>query len=127
MDKIKVTINGKEILADKGQTVLQIAEKNGIEIPTLCYIDEVKAYGACGLCVVEAEHTPKLLRACATAAFDGMVVKTDTPRVCQSRKVALELLLSDHTGDCKGPCSLNCPAGTDCQGYVKCHGRRRGT
>lgn len=119
MDKIKVTINGREILADKGQTVLQIAQNNGIEIPTLCYIDEIKAYGACGLCVVEAEHTPKLLRACATAAFDGMVVKTDTPRVRQSRKIALELLLSDHTGDCKGPCSLNCPAGTDCQGYVK--------
>lgn len=119
MDKIKVTINGKEIIAEKGQTVLQIARENGIEIPTLCYIDEVKAYGACGLCVVEAQHTPKLLRACATVAFDGMVINTDTPRVHQSRKIALELLLSDHTGDCKGPCSLNCPAGTDCQGYVK--------
>ena len=119
MDKIKVTINGKELIAEQGQTVLQIARDNGIEIPTLCYIDEVKAYGACGLCVVEAENTPKLLRACATVAFDGMSVKTDTPRVRQSRKIALELLLSDHTGDCKGPCSLNCPAGTDCQGYVK--------
>lgn len=119
MDKIKLTINGKEFFAEKGQTVLQIAQQNGIDIPTLCYIDEVRAYGACGLCVVEAEHTPKLLRACSTVAFDGMVVSTDTPRVRQARKIALELLLSDHTGDCKGPCSLNCPAGTDCQGYVK--------
>ena len=119
MESIKVTINGREIIAEKGQTILQIAENNGIEIPTLCYIDEVKAYGACGLCVVEAENTPKLLRACSSVAFDGMVVKTDTPRVRQARKIALELLLSDHTGDCKGPCSLNCPAGTDCQGYVK--------
>ena len=119
MDKIKVTIDGKELIAKKGQTILQIARDNNIEIPTLCYIDEVKAYGACGLCVVEAENIPKLLRACATIASDGMVIKTDTPRVRQSRKIALELLISDHTGDCKGRCSLNCPAGTDCQGYVK--------
>ena len=119
MDTIIVTIDGKKCVAEKGQTILQIARKNEIEIPTLCYIDEVKAYGACGLCVVEAENVPKLLRACATVASDGMNIKTDTPRVRQSRKIALELLISDHTGDCKGPCSLNCPAGTDCQGYVK--------
>lgn len=119
MDKIKVTINGKEITAEKGQTILQIAEKNGIEIPTLCYIEEIKPYGACGLCTVEVEGMPKLLRACSAVAGDGMVISTDTPRIRQSRKIALELLMSDHTGDCKGPCSLNCPAGTDCQGYVK--------
>lgn len=119
MDKIKVTIDGKECVAEKGQTILQIARDNSVEIPTLCYIDEVKAYGACGLCVVEADNVPKLLRACSAVASDGMVINTDTPRVRRSRKIALELLLSDHTGDCKGPCSLNCPAGTDCQGYVK--------
>ncbi len=116
---IKVTINGKEIPAEKGTTILQIAEANGIEIPTLCYIEDVKPYGACGLCTVEVEGVPKLLRACSAVATDGMVIRTDTPRVRQSRKIALELLMSDHTGDCKGPCSLNCPAGTDCQGYVK--------
>ncbi|MBQ3128686.1 MAG: FAD-dependent oxidoreductase [Clostridia bacterium] len=119
MDMIKVTINGKEIMAEKGSTILQIAEKNGIEIPTLCYIEEIKPYGACGLCTVEIEGMPKLLRACSAVAGDGMVISTDTPRIRQSRKIALELLMSDHTGDCKGPCSLNCPAGTDCQGYVK--------
>lgn len=119
MDMINVKINGMEITAEKGQTILQIAEANGIEIPTLCYIAELKAYGACGLCTVEAEGIPKLLRACSAVASDGMVINTDTPRVRQSRKIALELLMSDHTGDCRGPCSLNCPAGTDCQGYVK--------
>lgn len=119
MDMINIKINGIEISAEKGQTILQIAEANGIEIPTLCYIEEVKAYGACGLCTVEVEGIPKLLRACSAVASDGMVISTDTPRVRQSRKIALELLMSDHTGDCKGPCSLNCPAGTDCQGYVK--------
>ncbi len=116
---IKVTINGKEIVAEKGKTILQIAEANGIEIPTLCYTEKIKPYGACGLCTVEVEGMPKLLRACSAVAGDGMVINTDTPRVRQSRKIALELLMSDHTGDCKGPCSLNCPAGTDCQGYIK--------
>ena len=119
MSEIKVNIDGKEITAQSGQTILKIAQENGIEIPALCYVDGVKPYGACGLCTVEVEGTPKLLRACATIASDGMVIKTNTPRVAQSRKIALELLISDHTGDCKGPCSLNCPAGTDCQGYVK--------
>ncbi|MDD6275780.1 MAG: FAD-dependent oxidoreductase [Clostridia bacterium] len=119
MSEIKVNIDGKEITAQSGQTILKIAQENGIEIPALCYVDGVKPYGACGLCTVEVEGNPKLLRACATMASDGMVIKTNTPRVAQSRKIALELLISDHTGDCKGPCSLNCPAGTDCQGYVK--------
>lgn len=119
MDMIKVTINGKECTAPKGSTILQIAEANGIEIPTLCYSEKIKPYGACGLCVVEAQGIPKLLRACSAVASEGMVIDTNTPRVKQSRKIALELLMSDHTGDCKGPCSLNCPAGTDCQGYVK--------
>ena len=119
MSEIKINIDGKDIISQSGQTILKIAQENGIEIPALCYVDGVKPYGACGLCTVEVEGNPKLLRACATVAADGMVVKTNTPRVAQSRKIALELLISDHTGDCKGPCSLNCPAGTDCQGYVK--------
>lgn len=119
MSEIKINIDGKELTAESGQTILKVARDNGIEIPALCYVDGVKPYGACGLCTVEVEGTPKLLRACATIATDGMTVKTNTPRVAQSRKIALELLISDHTGDCKGPCSLNCPAGTDCQGYVR--------
>ncbi len=119
MDEIKLIIDGKEVVGKKGDTVLKIAKENGIEIPTLCHSEAVKVYGACGLCTVEIEGSPKLFRACATVAADGMVVHTNTERVCRSRKIALELLMSDHNGDCKGPCTLNCPAGTDCQGYVK--------
>lgn len=115
---INVTINGKSYEAQEGMTILQLARQNEIEIPTLCYDERVKTYGACGLCVVEVEGSPKLFRACATAVTDGMKVLTDTPRVHESRKTALEFLMSDHTGDCKAPCSLACPAGTDCQGYV---------
>lgn len=119
MDKIKISIDGKEIFAESGKTVLEIAAENNIEIPNLCYNKNLKIYGACGLCVVEAEGNPKLLRACATVATDGMVIKTGTERVLQARKIALELIMSDHVGDCKGPCSLNCPAHTDVQGYLK--------
>lgn len=116
--KIRVNIDGYEIEAQEGATLLQLARENGIEIPTLCHDARVEAYGACGLCVVEIEGSPKLARACATKAADGMVVHTQGERARRARKAALELLLSDHDGDCKAPCSLNCPAGTDCQGYV---------
>ncbi|MCD8376111.1 MAG: FAD-dependent oxidoreductase [Oscillospiraceae bacterium] len=119
METIQLTIDGRTVTGRAGQTILAIAAENGIEIPNLCYDKSLKIYGACGLCVVEAENSPKLLRACATKASDGMVVRTDTPRALQARKVALELLLSDHEGDCKGPCALRCPAHTEVQAYIK--------
>ena len=119
MSEIKLIINGKECVGKSGQTILQVAEANGIFIPTLCHLATVKHYGACGVCVVEGEKMPKLMRSCSTMAADGMVINTESARVVQARKVALELLMSDHDGDCKGPCSLNCPAHTDVQGYVK--------
>ncbi len=119
MSTIRFTIDGKEIVAEKGVTILEAAKMNGIEIPTLCHHESVALYGACGICTVEAEGVGKLLRACSAKPTDGMVIHTNSDRVKKSRKIALELLMSDHTGDCVGPCSLNCPAGTDCQGYVK--------
>lgn len=115
---ITITIDGKKLIAEEGSTILNVASQNGIKIPNLCYDGRVELYGACGLCTVEIEGNPKLLRACSTKVADGMIVHTQTERVKASRKVALELLLSDHTGDCVAPCSKACPAGTDCQGYV---------
>ena len=119
MSEIKLIINGKECVGQKGQTILEIANANGIFIPTLCYLAKVKNYGACGVCVVEGEGLPKLMRACSTVAADGWKINTESKRAVQARKVALELLMSDHDGDCKGPCHLGCPAHTDVQGYVK--------
>ena len=71
------------------------------------------------MCVVEAAKRTKLLRACSTVASDGMEIYTETERTIRARKIAIELLMSDHEGDCMGPCILNCPAHTDCQGYIK--------
>ena len=119
MSEIRITVNGKECIGQTGETILEIAERNGIEIPTLCHNENVKYYGACGMCVVEAKGVPKLLRSCSTLAQDGQEINTESERVIQTRKIALELLMSDHDGDCRGPCVLNCPAGTDCQGYIK--------
>lgn len=118
MENIKLTINGKEITAPAGSTILEAARMNGIYIPTLCYDEAVEVYGACGLCVVEAQGVPKLLRSCSAKAADGMVINTESERVIESRKIAMELLMSAHDGDCIAPCQLACPANTDCQGYV---------
>lgn len=115
---INLTINGKAITAPEGSTILEAARANGIDIPTLCYDKAVEIYGACGLCVVEAEGIPKLLRSCSAKCTEGMVINTESKRVVQSRKIAMELLMSAHDGDCVAPCQLNCPARTDCQGYV---------
>lgn len=118
METINLTINGKKITAPAGSTILEAARSNGIYIPTLCYDEAVEVYGACGLCVVEAEGVAKLLRSCSAKAADGMVIHTESERVIKSRKIAMELLMSAHDGDCIAPCQLACPANTDCQGYV---------
>lgn len=118
MKQYRLNIDGREVLGLPGQTILEVARENDIFIPTLCYDERTNIYGACGLCVVEVEGNPKLVKACATEIAPNMVVRTSTERVKESRKTNLELLLSNHVGDCRPPCVLNCPAGTDCQGYV---------
>ncbi|MDD3268181.1 MAG: FAD-dependent oxidoreductase [Syntrophomonadaceae bacterium] len=115
---ISLNIDGKEVKAKAGQTILSIARANGIDIPTLCHDERVKPYGSCGLCVVEVEGSKNLVRSCSIEAQDGMLIKTDTAKIRSSRKLTLEMILSDHSGDCRPPCLKACPAGTDCQGYV---------
>ena len=117
-EMFNIKIDGIELQAAPGTTILEAAQSVGIEIPTLCHDKRIEEYGACGICVVEAAGIPKLLRACSTKISDGMDINTKSERVVKSRKFALDMLLSNHTGDCKAPCSLACPAGTDCQGYV---------
>ena len=118
MKKLRININGKEVTGFAEQTILDVARENGIDIPTLCYDERTEVYGSCGLCMVEVEGNPKLLKACATPIAEGMVITTNSDRVLESRKTNLELLLSKHIGDCVAPCQLECPGQTDCQGYV---------
>ena len=118
MKKFRLNIDGKEVFGLPGQTILDVAKENDIYIPTLCFDERTEIYGSCGICVVEVEGNPKMVKACATEIAPNMVIKTSTERVKESRKTNLELLLSNHIGDCRPPCVLACPANTDCQGYV---------
>ena len=118
MKKFKLNIDGKEVTGFPGQTILEIARENKIEIPTLCYDERLEIFGACLLCLVEVAGSPKLFKACATEIAPDMVIQTKTRRVIESRKTNLELLLSKHIGDCVAPCKRACPGTTDCQGYV---------
>ncbi len=118
---IEFKINDITVSAEPGEMIVNVAARYGIEIPTLCHDPKIKSYGACGMCVIEAKGGGKLLRSCSTEVNErtaGMEYYTDTPRTVQARKLALELLMSDHTGDCRPPCMEACPAETDCQGYV---------
>jgi formate dehydrogenase major subunit len=119
MDLVKLEINGKRVIADNRQTILEVARQNGIDsIPTLCHDGQLEPFASCFLCVVKVKGARTLLPACSTKVSGGMVVETDTPEVRRSRKAALELMLSNHYADCIGPCQLACPAGVDIQGYV---------
>jgi len=107
---IKLTINGEEVEAKKGATVLEAALGAGIYIPTLCYDPDLKPYGGCRLCMVEIEGMRGLVSSCTTPATDGMVVHTETPRVNQSRRITMELITANHHGDC-----LTCAKNQDCE------------
>ena len=118
MEKIRININGKELSGNPGQTILEAARENDIYIPTLCFSEHFEPYASCGICLVEIEGLARPLRACATTISTGMIVKTESDKIKKARKLALELILSDHRGDCRGPCVMACPANCDAQGYV---------
>ncbi len=118
-EQITIKINGKECIGHTGQTVLQIAEENNILIPNLCYNKSLKHYGGCSLCVIEAAGSPKLLRACSTVPAEGQEFYTETERVVRTRRISMELLMSDHVGDCRGPCVTGCPNNVNVQDYIQ--------
>ena len=98
MKTVKLTIDGTVVEVPKGTTVLKAAKQLGIDIPTLCYLKDVNKPASCRVCVVEVG--PKLIASCALEATDGMVVKTNTPKVRAARKAVVELLLSNHKREC---------------------------
>lgn len=95
-----LTIDGREIEVPEGTSVLQACRQAGAKIPTLCYLEGFPATGACRLCLVEIEGARTLVASCAQPVADGMVVKTNSPRARRARRAVLELLLSEHDGDC---------------------------
>jgi len=107
---VKLKINNKEIQIEEGTSVMKAAQQLGIDIPNLCWHDELEHFTSCMLCMVKDRSTGKLLPSCSVKALEGMDIVTDEEEVSESRKMALELLLSEHTGDCEAPCQVACPA-----------------
>ncbi len=107
---INVTINDRPVQAEPGTTILQAARKAGIHIPSLCHLEGKAPLGACRVCVVDVEGAKTLMAACATPVAEGMKVRTNTGRVRGARRTVVELLLSEHEGDCQ-----TCDRSEDCE------------
>ena len=107
---VKLTIDGKAIEAAAGTLVIEAARHNGIEIPAFCYYEGLALQAACRMCLVEVEKAPKLMTACTLPVAEGMVVRTDTPKVAEARKSMLEFVLTNHPLDCPV-----CDKGGECE------------
>lgn len=111
MSVTTLTLDGKPITAGEGQTVLDVADENGIAIPRLCHLDGLSDVGACRLCLVEVKGASKLAPACLTPATEGLEVTTDSPRLRQHRRMIVELLFAERNHVCSicvvnGHCEL---------------------
>ena len=107
---VTLTINGKQVQAEPGMSVLEAAKANNIMIPHFCYLENVHQIGACRICVVEIEGARTLQASCMVPVREGMVVRTNTARVKRARKILYELMLSDHPRNC-----LNCLRNQNCE------------
>ncbi len=107
---VKLTINGIQVEVPEGSTILEAAQIAGVRIPTLCYLKDVNAIGACRMCLCEVKGARALAAACVYPVTEGMEVNTNTPALRENRKKTLELILSNHRMDC-----LSCPRSTDCE------------
>lgn len=107
---VNLKINGKDVSVPAGTTILDAARKAGIRIPTLCYLRDINAIGACRVCVVEVKGARSLVASCVYPVAEGMEVTTNSKRVLSSRKTTVELLLSDHNQDC-----LHCVRSGNCE------------
>ncbi|MBN1782047.1 (2Fe-2S)-binding protein [bacterium] len=107
---IRLTVNGRKIQVAKGTTLLDACKKLDLVIPTLCYQEGYGQHTSCMICVVEDTASGRLMPACSALAETGMTIETESAPVNEARQQALNLLLSEHVGDCEAPCSLICPA-----------------
>jgi len=116
---INFTIDGRQMSVEKGKTILYAATEAGIEIPTLCYNSKISKTTSCFVCVVKDKITGKFLPSCAYEPSEGQQIESNTDEVKDMRRTALNLLLSDHTGDCEAPCTVSCPAHANVEEYVR--------
>jgi len=115
---VNIALNGTDVQVESGMTILDAARANGISIPTLCHDEQLEPFASCWVCAVKLEGMKRYVPSCGTKVAEGMKVWTDTEDVRAVRRMALELLLSNHRGDCVAPCQEACPASVDVQGYI---------
>lgn len=106
---VTLTIDGREVTVAEGTSILEASRAAGIDIPSLCYLKDLNVIGACRVCMVEVERAKTLQASCVTSVANGMVVRTNTEKVRAARKMAVEMILSDHPIECPTcPRNLNC-------------------
>ncbi len=110
---IKLKIDNKIIEVKEGTSILNAAKQMGIKIPTMCWHKDLEHFTSCMVCLVKDEKTEKLIASCSVKAEEGMQINTMDEEIRTARKTALELLLSEHVGDCEAPCQIACPAHMD--------------
>ncbi len=110
MKSVNININGLSFQAEENDTILEAARKNGIIIPSLCHLEGVHEGGYCRICVVEVEGERNLRTSCNTKVREGMIIRTNTPKVKKVRKIVYEMMLSNHPKDC-----LNCSRNQHCE------------
>jgi formate dehydrogenase alpha subunit len=109
VDKVTITLDGREVTGNRGTTILEIAQESGVSIPTLCHHPHLSPTGACRLCLVEDERSESLLVSCVTAIEQGMLVNTRSPHVLERRRAIVELMLASHPDTC-----MVCDKGNRC-------------
>ncbi|PKL92728.1 MAG: ferredoxin [Candidatus Goldiibacteriota bacterium HGW-Goldbacteria-1] len=109
-NKVSIKVNGKDYTVEKGLTIVKACKKIGIDIPTLCYLEDVSKNASCGICVVEIKGAKSLIRSCITEVTQGMEILTSSPKVMEARRTNLELILANHPDDC-----LNCARNGNCE------------
>jgi predicted molibdopterin-dependent oxidoreductase YjgC len=107
---VNITLNGKQIQASEGKTILQVAQENQVSIPTLCYHKDLSPTGNCRMCVVEVKNSRFLQAACVTQIYEGMEINTNTLEVERSRRLSLQMMLANHPQDC-----ITCESDGNCE------------
>lgn len=109
----QATIDDKTVEVPEGTTIMQASQQAGIEIPALCHVKGVRPLTSCMICMVKETTTGRTLSACSAHVEDGMVIETENDEIRAARREILQLLLSEHAGDCEAPCRRICPADLD--------------
>ena len=119
MSNVEFILDGKTVSAAPGETILEVARRENIYIPSLCRDERISKNTSCFVCVVRDEKTGRFMPSCAACPAPGQRIDASSEQVQSMRRTALELLLSEHSGDCEAPCTMACPAHASVEEYVR--------